>query len=378
MGIDGEIYGLVSNSADDLDFDADHGHDHDGLLSPANKMQSGRFPFIYQNVMDHRESEYQPECLGCSDFCCSMTFDDLDQYTKDKSCAIWIPSCYLIWKHFYISVEPIVQFAEDHPISYTLQFDHTRDYRLLQPDHHSVNSFINDNWDYDFFYSISAEPQSMRWRVVVTEGEGVLVTVRNHRCPLQSTWTKEVWCDADYFDRPWMCDLEIPTRAAHPGDNAFFVSVYGKNATYSIAFWRGRENCHDFTGSGRTEGLDFCAGLVPYTTWRWDHYSTLDHEAECFFDQLYQHFRVQPCYTGVTPECNATLASFACHESFRKMTNKVSSLELAEILARQLFMNVLTGLKPLILNTITVLLPDILIATHKYAQVTLHFLPLAQ
>merc|ERR1712137_1355261 len=80
--IDGEIYGLVSNSADDLDFDADHGHDHDGLLSPANKMQSGRFPFIYQNVMDHRESEYQPECLGCSDFCCSMTFDDLDQYTR--------------------------------------------------------------------------------------------------------------------------------------------------------------------------------------------------------------------------------------------------------------------------------------------------------
>merc|ERR1712169_65198 len=66
-----------------------------------------------------------------------------------------------------------------------------------------------------------------------------------------------------------------------------------------------------FTGSGRNEGLDFCAGIVPYATWRWDHYSTLDHEASCFFDQLYQHFRVQPCYTGtcrdaceaVTYEC---------------------------------------------------------------------------
>merc|ERR1712000_531307 len=291
---------------------------HSGLQNPITKMQSGRYPFLYNNIMDHRDSQYQPECTGCSDWCCSMTYDDLDQYIKDKSCAVWIPPCYWVWKHFYISVEPITQFAEDHHVTYTLQVDQKRDYRLLQPDHNSVNSFERDNWDYDFFYSISAEPESMRWRVVVTEGEGVLVTIRNHRCPLQATWVKEVWCDADYFDRPWMCDLEIPTRAAHPGDNAFFVSVYGKNATYSIAFWRGRENCHDFTGSGRTEGLDFCAGLVPYATWRWDSYATLDHEASCFFEDLYQHFRVQPCYTGVTPECNATLAAFACYESFRR------------------------------------------------------------
>jgi hypothetical protein len=115
-----------------------------------------------------------------------------------------------------------------------------------------------------------------------------------------------------------MCDLEIPTRAAHPGDNAYFVSVNGKNATYSIAFWRGRENCHVFTGSGRNEGLDFCAGLVPYGTWRWDDYHHLDQEAHCFFEELYEHFRVQPCYTGVTPECNATLQAFACYESFKR------------------------------------------------------------
>ena len=312
--IDGEYYAIVDNTFDDLDFDTIHS----GLQNPITKMQSGRYPFLYNNIMDHRDSQYQPECTGCSDWCCSMTFDDLDQYIKDKSCAVWIPPCYWVWKHFYISVEPITQFAEDHHVTYTLQVDQKRDYRLLQPDHNSVNSFERDNWDYDFFYSISAEPESMRWRVVVTEGEGVLVTIRNHRCPLQATWVKEVWCDADYFDRPWMCDLEIPTRAAHPGDNAFFVSVYGKNATYSIAFWRGRENCHDFTGSGRTEGLDFCAGLVPYATWRWDSYATLDHEASCFFEDLYQHFRVQPCYTGVTPECNATLAAFACYESFRR------------------------------------------------------------
>merc|ERR1711862_902040 len=39
---------------------------------------------------------------------------------------------------------------------------------------------------------------------------------------------------------------------------------------------------------------------------------------QTFFEELYQHFRVQPCYTGVTPECNATLQAFACHESFRR------------------------------------------------------------
>ena len=312
--IQGEIYGLVSNSADDLDYD----EDHNGLINPYDKMQSGRFPFTYQNILDHRNSQFQPECTGCSDWCCEMTFDDHDQYIKDKSCAVWVPSCYLQWRNFYISVEPIQQFSEDHPVSYTLQLDQTKDFVLLQPNTNSVNEFNDDNWDYDFFYSISSEPQSMRWRVVVTEGEGVLVTVRNHRCPLQASWVKEIWCDADYFDRPWMCDIEIPTRAAHPGDNAFFVAVYGKNATYSIAFWRGHENCHDFTGSGRNEGLDFCAGIVPYTTWRYDNYNNVDSQAECLFEELYQHFRVQPCYTGVTPECNATLQQFACYESFHR------------------------------------------------------------
>ena len=80
---------------------------------------------------------------------------------------------------------------------------------------------------------------------------------------------------------------------------------------------RGLENCHSFTGAGRSEGLDFCAGLVPYNTWRWDDYNKLDDEASCFFDELYNHFRVQPCWSGVTTDCNSTLQRFACYESFR-------------------------------------------------------------
>ena len=300
--IDGELYGLTKEY----------------LIDPEWRMQSSRLPFTLQTVIDDRTSTYQAECDGCSDFCVSMNLDDLDIYTRDSSAALWIPSCYFIWSTFYIAVEPINQYYIDHSITYDLEVHHTKDYILLQPNTHHVDSFSLGNWDYDFYYSISPEPQSMRWRVVVTSGEGVLVTVRNHRCPLQATWIKEVWCDAAYFDRPWMCDIEIPTRAAHPGDNAYFVAVYGKNATYSIAFWRGRENCHAFTGSGRDDGLNFCAGLVPYATWRWDNYDNLDKEAHCFYEDLYNHFKCQPCWNGVSRECNATLQAFACYESFRK------------------------------------------------------------
>jgi len=317
--INGEIYGLTASSDDD-----DTAVEDSTLLEPGMRMQSGRRPFQKQNVIDYnienqgQENQFGYSCTGCADFCATMTFDDLDVYSTDNSVALWIPSCYLVWADLYIAVQPAEQYALDHPVEYNLQVDQYRDFELLQPNHNVQASFKDDNWDYDFYYSIAAEPESMRWRVVVIDGEGVLVTVRNHRCPRQATWSKQVWCDADYFDRPWMCDIEIPTRAAHPGDNAFFVSVNGKNATYSIAFWRGRENCHAFTGTGRHEGLDFCAGLVPYGTWRWENYTHLDNEAHCFFETLYEHFRVQPCYTGVTPECNATLQAFACYESFKR------------------------------------------------------------
>jgi len=299
--IEGEIYGL--SKEDEVD--------------PQTHMQSTPHPFTLQKVIDFTRSKYQPECFdGCVDFCVTMTNDDNDVYTTDSSAAIWLPSCYLVWLDFFLAVRPVYQNSQDRSITYDLAVKQTHDYILIQPDTNHLSKFTLNNWDYDFYYSISPEPQSMRWRVVVTGGEGVLVTVRNHRCPLQATWAKQVWCDAAYYDRPWMCDIEIPTRAAHPGDNAFFVAVYGRNATYSIAFWRGRENCHEFTGAGRNDGLDFCAGLVPYATWRWDNYYNLDNEARCFFEELYQSFRVQPCWTGVSAECNATLQAFACYESF--------------------------------------------------------------
>ena len=276
------------------------------------EIQSGRRPDNYQRILDPHNSLLAPDATGCADYQCDS--GDLE------SCALFIPSCYWDikdWVMFFVSVEVISQDYQDHPVTYDLTVDQYHDFTLIQPNTNRVGQF-DGNFSYDFYWSLQAEVESARWRVVVTDGEGVHVTVRNHRCPEQATWEKEIWCDADYFDQPWMCDIEIPTECAHPGDDAFFLEVGGSNATYSIAYWRGRENCHDFTGTGRSDGLDFCAGLVPYATWRWDDYSHLDDEAHCFFNELYEHFRVQPCWSGVTPECNATLQRFACYESFRR------------------------------------------------------------
>jgi len=143
------------------------------------------------------------------------------------------------------------------------------------------------------------------------------VYVRDNACPTCAQWHRQIWCSAEYATEPWLCNIEIPTRLAHPGPNVrtFYISVYGKNATYAIAYTRGLDNCHDFTGSGSNEGLAFCSGL-PYTTWINSNYAALDNEANCLFNQLYQKFRVQPCWSGVTSECNDTLRRFACYETF--------------------------------------------------------------
>jgi len=247
-----------------------------------------------------------------------MAFDDVEHYGRDVSASVWIPSCaFDLAESLYVSVEVTTQFYQDNSVSFELAAEQYVDYTLLPPNTAIENSMSGDNWEYHFYRSLQPHVESARWRVVVTDGEGVLVTVRNNRCPLQASWTREVWCDANYFGYPYICDIEIPTEASHPGNTAYFISVYGKNATYSIAYWRGLENCHAFTHNGLTDGLSFCSGIVNYPTWRWDDYAALDSEASCFFDELYNHFRVQPCWSGVTTDCNATLQQFACYESFR-------------------------------------------------------------
>jgi len=51
-----------------------------------NNMQSGRYPYTYQWIMDSRTSIYQPECDGSTDFCGTTTgFDPNSNYETDTS-----------------------------------------------------------------------------------------------------------------------------------------------------------------------------------------------------------------------------------------------------------------------------------------------------
>lgn len=283
------------------------------FILPGN-IQSGRRPYTLQPTIDLRTS-YFSNCEGSdgsADYCVLLT-DDLS-----TSGAIWLPSCYFDQAYsLYISVKASYQFNQLTPVTFDLSVNQYHDFVLLPPNIGVDNSMSDGNWEYHFYKTIQPHEQSAVWRVVVAQGDGVLVTVRNNRCPLQATWERELWCDARSFGHNYVCDIEIPTEASHPGDNAFFISVYGNNATYTIAYWRGLENCHVFTHDGLPEGLSFCSGIVDYPTWRYDDYAALDAEASCFFEELYNHFRVQPCWSGVSVDCNATLQQFACYESFR-------------------------------------------------------------
>eukprot|EP01094_Clydonella_sp_ATCC50884_P020966 TRINITY_DN4488_c0_g1_i1.p1 TRINITY_DN4488_c0_g1~~TRINITY_DN4488_c0_g1_i1.p1 ORF type:complete len:3374 (+),score=1336.04 TRINITY_DN4488_c0_g1_i1:745-10122(+) len=252
------------------------------------------------------------------DYSCSTEESSEDHR---RGCNIVIDSCdWTSGAVFYVAVQAVSQDFRDKPVSFDVTADEYRDFRLLSPDTPATQRFQSGNFESHFYGAQQTEQESVRIRAQVTQGDSVTVTVSDSRCEALATYTRSMYCSSNYNNDAYMCDLEIPTRAAHPGEHVrtFYVTVTGKNATYTIAYWRQRQNCHEFKGDGSQDGLDFCAGLVPYTVWRWNHYETLDNEAHGTFLQLYDHFRVQPCWSGVTPECNQTLQRFACYESFKR------------------------------------------------------------
>jgi len=190
----------------------------------------------------------------------------------------------------------------------------------LTPNEFVAAQMSNNNWEYQFYQIQQPTVSSIRLRVQIASGAGVEISLTDSPCLANVTYSQIRLCEAQTPNVPFWCDIDIPTRAAHPGvgHTDFFVAVYGSNVTYAITYYEGRENCHKFPGLGTNEGLDFCAGLIPYSTWRWTNYTNLDNEASCLFEELYNHFRVQPCWTGVTGECNFTLQRFACYESFHR------------------------------------------------------------
>jgi len=274
-----------------------------GSSTPAN----GERPYTTQTVLDTSNGCYPGSVWSCST-------------DGDVGCNVWLSSCEWDDEDWYLSVEVVEQDFVNTPVTYDVVLKEYDNYKVIGRDTNIVATIPEGTWEYNFYAGQTPEQQSVRFRVQVLDGEGVYVTLRDHECPEKATWTRQIWCSGEFINEPWRCEIEIATRAEHPGQyfNTHFVSVEGSAVTYSIGYYVGRQNCHDFTGTGKREGLDFCQGLVPYSTWRYEDYSALDNSASCLFDQLYDHFRVSACWTGVTPECNDTLRRFACYENFRR------------------------------------------------------------
>ena len=324
----------------------------DGISSTLGDMVSGQRPLTNNRLRNDRDGAFFPDGGAPNyDYCetgfavtsppaaqALITEQTREPWTHHRSCAVWLDRCF--WSRpdrddddeagqdddddddMFFAVEPTFQDHEDHPITYSFRADEFKDFRLLRRNDPYFENMHDDNWEYHFYAVLQPDQQSVVIRTQIESGQGVLVNVYDANCPQCAEYHRQVWCSSDFNSLPGYCDIEIPTRAAHPGhdDRTFYIAVYGKNATYGITYYRGLENCHSFHRSGEDEGLNFCKNL-PYATWRWDDYSQLDKAAECLFEELYEHFRVQGCWSGVTPECNDTLRRFACYENFHRCDN---------------------------------------------------------
>jgi hypothetical protein len=298
-------------------------------LSTYDQIQSGSRPCTDQQILDPFDNCGNDICLltpgqGCSDAFCStgpyVIGVGSPETQTETSCAVYVPECTWAVGNVYIVVQALDQFDQTIPITYSLLAEEYSEALLLTPNEFVAAQATDNNWEYQFYQIQQPTVSSARVRVQIASGDGVWVTLTDAPCSENVTYTQSLWCHAHTPNVPFECDINIPTRASHPGvgHTNFYIAVYGGNATYAITYYEGRENCHQFQGLGVDDGLRFCAGLVPYSTWRWTNYTNLDNEASCLFEELYGNFRVQPCWSGVTGECNLTLQRFACFESFHR------------------------------------------------------------
>jgi hypothetical protein len=275
----------------------------------------------YDNIKLRTTNQYTSDCdASCASHCCSTS----DLTLWDQSCMVMVSPCdFEGAQTYYIAIETLSQDNYGESINFEVAIDQYDDYDEIDSNTNKIGHFTDGNFDQHYYVGRTSHQQSVRFRVQVINGDGVSVVVRDSNCPEDAQWEQEIYCDAKWINRAWQCDIEVPTRAAHPGAhvNNFYVSVSGNNATYSIGYFSGRENCEQFSGSGISDGLRFCENIVSYSTFRHEKYFLLDDAARCLFEELYDHFRVSDCFSGVTPSCNQTLARFACYEHFHRCDN---------------------------------------------------------
>lgn len=249
--------------------------------------------------------------------------------SQTGSASVWVDSCTWAFGDFYVAVG-LSQAQDDartvytqsyfnNPVTFNIAATEYADWHALGHDEEVSDTFVPSAGVQSRYYSIFTGTKSLVWRTAVTANDSVTIDIYNSPCASTATYRRSLLCRSSA--PTGLCDIEIPTAASHPGLSAtttFYVVITGSNATFHSRAYVGRENCHDFVDGGRPDKLQFCAALLPYSVWRWSDYTRLDDEAAGFFTELYDHFRVQPCWSGVTPECNATLQRFACYESFHR------------------------------------------------------------
>ncbi len=173
-----------------------------------------------------------------------------------------------------------------------------------------------------FFYAFeTSSVSSVRIVVDVTAANalatsGVWVTVTDTDCGCAS-FSRNVWCGADYPG--WLCEIEIPVHAEHPGTTAFYVDVYGLKGSFSVAAFAGLDNCV------YSDGESFCpARLLNYPYWPSLDASDLDDKASCLYDELIDAFRNVNgngcnsilCADEIDDDCQLALRAYACAATF--------------------------------------------------------------
>jgi len=175
----------------------------------------------------------------------------------------------------------------------------------------SVEVYHGENMEMSYF---SIDTKS-------TKSVTVSLDIEENEYPVEVEVYSDTYCDNDYA-RLWKktceageyCDIEIPTWAAHPeyNRNDFYVTVHSNRANYTITMYSGTDNCAKIDFSDKEDA--FCDNdIVNYATWTWRDWSSMDEEARCLYDQVWEEFHDEDACI----ECREAVRRWACVSTFR-------------------------------------------------------------
>jgi len=286
-------------------------------------------------------------------------YEWVDCSELQQSCQTGLQgSCSALFQHcqfgtnqnYYLTVSAVEQY-DQRPVRYQLIVEEYEPVRMVHTELTEIQQFeepssdatasrqtsvINAYGNVDHFHYTLVQPTDKSLVLEIhVEGDapqsGVWVEVSDQSCHYHDYWYQSIYCAAEY--ESWVCEVQIPRRYDLPfrtgsdfqglqeqdEGHQLNIHVYAMHGSFQMRYYEGVDETCVTPG----EGINFCAGFVPFPVWRWHHISQLDHEAECFYDNLYWAFYQPTCFddhdtcdTGISFECDQELKRFACFESF--------------------------------------------------------------